>query len=126
MYGSEQDIYNITQGNTIGKHGIFTVPKGERYALLGVDVLGKTEDSSIVTVRVRQHRVGSAPLQSALGFEEVLSVNTPVNEIYKSAELAFPYMLPQGAEIEMQGTKLSGASSGFTELTATMHLVQFT
>jgi len=125
MYGSQQDIYNITQGNTEGRQAVFTVPKGETYAIIGIDVLGKTEDNALVTTRVRHHTVGEQPISASLGFNDLLSVNMPVGTVSNSSSLVVPYLMPEGSELEVQGTKLGTGSSTVTEIQVTLHMAKF-
>lgn len=127
MYGSQQDLYVIVSGNSTGNHGIFTVPKGETYALLGVDMLSQREDHAQLSVQTRTHDVtsGGARLQGTLGFNDVLYAACPVNEVFKATQLTVPYLLPEGTDIEMKGTKISNADQGYTSITATAHIARF-
>lgn len=127
MYGSELDIYVIVARNKSGNHGIFTVPKGETYALMGVDMINSAEDHSVLKIRARTHstEVGGTRLTSTIGFDDVLTASCPVNTVFDSSILAVPYLLPEGTDIELLGVKMGGADNGYANITATAHLVRF-
>ncbi len=121
--GGNTDVYKIPTGYTTSKHGIFTVPKGKKYALVSVSIVTPSEDGVGVEVRLRTH--GATNFTGSQGFEVVTGANAAQFISTASTDLVAPYMLPEGTDLEMRVIKTFTGTAHNQEATCTLHLAKF-